>query len=249
MPKPGLSHKKVFGPPFDDPPATQIGEEVFGPVEVRHLDVYGTQLSKRVSVGAGPGGGAQDFTQIFRAAIGLLVGTCVEHLDDVNQIGQILDGFFTEVPSRRVIRMFEIHKAALVLDGQHGFSRRETALNWPPQEQSDELAGGCHDLFASHNPVFAGGLELSRAGYGVMVGKDDRIQSQHATPFSYALRFGLAVKGCRTVNMEIDLDQHGPEVSLSVLPGFAFDGALHAHEREVGSLFDPLSTFGMTAWN
>jgi hypothetical protein len=209
MSKPGLNHKEELGSPFDYPPTAQVGEEGLGTIEVLHLDIHGTQFSKRVSVRARSPRRAQNFAQLPRATIGLLVGTCVEDLDDVYQIGQILDGLFAEVPSRRVIRMFEIHKAALVLDCEHGFPRRETTLNWTLQEQSDELAGGCHDLFAGHNPVFAGGLEPGRASYGVVVGKDDRIQSQHATPFSYALGFGLAVKGCRTVNMEIYLDQGG----------------------------------------
>jgi hypothetical protein len=207
MPKPGLSHKKVFGPPFDYSRAAEIGEEVFRTLEVRHLDVYGTQLSECMSVGARSGRRAQDFTQVFRAAIGLLVGPRVENLDDVNQIGQILDGFFTEVPPRRVIRMFEIHKTALVLDCEHGFSRRETTLNGPLQEQSDELAGGRHDLFADYDARPDLGLDSKSANDRVVVCQKDRSQPETTTPREYLFWLARAIKRRRAVNVKVDPDQ------------------------------------------
>ena len=165
-----------------------------GTVEVLHLDIGGTEFLKSMSVRARSPSRPEDFAQVLRAAIGLLIGTRIEDLDNVDQSCQMLDGLLAEVPTKRVIRVLEIHKTPLVLDLEYGLSGCETGLNRSLQEQTYELASAGHDFFADHNAIFAGTLKPSRPRYGVMVSKNDRAQPQAMAPFGDALGLGATVE-------------------------------------------------------
>lgn len=169
-PKAGLSHEKEFRPPLDYPCTAKIGEEGLSIMKVFHLDKHRTQFCKRVSVGTCSCGRAQDFAQILCAAIGLVIGTCVENLDDVDQVRQILDRLLTKMPAGLIVWVLEIDKTSLCLDLESRLHRRKTGCDLPLKEQADNLPFRRGDLLANDDPLSATHLKTGCSTDGVVIG-------------------------------------------------------------------------------
>jgi len=156
-----------------------------------------------------PGRDAQRAAQFLGSTIELRLRATVVDLNNVDLIGDSLDGLFPQIPPAGVIRMFQVNQAALALDRGDRLLRRQLLRDCFLQEQADQLSFGGEDLLADHHQL-AGLPEQAGAVDGVMVGQNDGGEAELPATAGYFNRGNPAVEGGRAVQVEVQSDQRGP---------------------------------------
>src|SRR2546429_137309 len=199
---------EAAGPAADRAPAQRVGE-VLGAVEGLHLDVGGAQLRQGVGVRAGARRGAQDGAQVGGPPVGVLVGPAVEDLDDVDAVGDPLDRVLPQAPAIGVVRVLQVHQAALRLDLEDRLLGRQAPGQLALEEQADELALRRHHLLPDDHLLRLLPPELRRAGDAVVVGQEDRAEAQRPAPGGDPVGRHETVPRGRAVHVQVNADHAG----------------------------------------
>jgi hypothetical protein len=106
------------------------------------------------------------------------IRTCVEDLNDIDQICQLLDGRLTEVPTIQIVRVLEIDETSLIFDLERGLFRCETGRHLSPKEQAYKLTFSRCDLLPDHNSKLTISLEAESSDGSVVIGKKQGIEAK-----------------------------------------------------------------------
>ncbi len=194
------------------PAVAKLYQEVLRAFKSVHLDKYSADLSECVGIGTRPSGNAEGCPQLLRSPIDLGLRPPVEDLDDVDLSGDSLDRHFPEVAPARIVRVFEVHQAPLLLYGVYRPFWRQPARDRLPEEETDQLAFGGEDLLADDRCLASLEQRLG-AGDAFVIGEEDGVEAHLAAAAGHLQWRDTAVKRRGTVQMEIDPDPGGPCVS------------------------------------
>src|SRR3989442_10684077 len=174
-----------------------------------HLEIDAADLPNGVGVGASARRDSKGAAQLLRSPIVLRPRTVVEDLNDVDLIRDPLDRLFAEVSPGRVVRVFEVNEAALLLDGGDRLLRRESSWHRRAQEETDQFAF-CRQNLLADDGVFTGLNKQPSAVDPVVVGQENGGETQLGTPAGHLEWRHTAIKRRGAMQVQVHPDPGAP---------------------------------------
>src|SRR5438552_3367036 len=147
--------------------------------------------------------------KLLGATVGVRHRASIHDLDDVDRARHPLNGLLAQIPSARVVRMFEVDETALLLDGGDRFLGGQAFWHGVLQEQSDQLALAGEDLL-SDDCGLPGFNQRAGTVYRVVIGQEDRREANPTAALCHVQGRYPAVERRRAMQVEVDPDQRGP---------------------------------------
>jgi len=200
-----------------------------GTIKRFHLDIDAADLPEGMRVGTGASRDPEGASQLFREPVGLGLGAAVENLDDIDPGRNAFDRLLPQMATGGVVRVFEINESTLLFDRGDCLFGRKPRWNLLLQKEAYQFAFGRENLLANDGGL-TGLNERVAAINTVVIREEDRGEAQLATAAGHLQGWHPAVKGGRTVQVQVHPNPGAPCTSGHVRyysPGEGSGKGLH----------------------